>query len=148
MLITYNETEYDCNDAFSFKDFTKRFGPLWFGTLSGVVYASCFLSETPDNHIFSDSMTGVTFIKCNLDNVFIPPGNTVIDCSQKRFKSQNDLNDWLIDGADKPTLPFNYTMFTKLALPMPDPLDIPLVKVDEPVDLIKEAETIKASEPK
>lgn len=139
MIITYNEIQYDCSDEFSFKDFTGRanLNPL------GVVYGSCFSQETPDSHIFPDNITGVTFIKCNLDNVFIPQGNTVIDCWQRRFKVQDDLNDWLIGTDNKPTMPFNHKIFTKLGLPMPLPKDIPPPKVSERIDLIKVAEIKK-----
>lgn len=87
---------------FSQKDFT---GWDWNDRerLDGeTIEGSCFSQETPDSHIFPEDMTGVTFIHCNLDNVFIPDGNTVKDCSQKRFLVQNDLRDWYIDADDKP----------------------------------------------
>src|SRR3990167_602993 len=133
MIFTYNKTEYNLNDDYSFKDFTGRSNL----EVSGIIYGSCFSQEIPDNHIFPDNMTGVTFIKCNLDNVFIPAGNTIIDCWQRRFKVQNDLNDWLLDKNNQPTMPTNHKYFTKFNLPMPLPEDIPLIKVDEVIDLIK-----------
>lgn len=138
----YNDIKYDINDEYSFKDFTGRSG-LCFEKISGIVYASSFGNETPDNHIFPGTMSGVTFIKCNLDNVFIPIGNTVIDCSQRRFKVQNDGNDWLIDGSDNSVLPINYKIFTKFGLPIPQSKDIPITKMDETVDLIESAKIIK-----
>lgn len=142
MKLTYNKIEYDYNEVFSFKDFTNRTNI----ELSGVVYASCFSQETPDNQIFVAGMTGVTFIKCNLDNVSIPDGNTVIDCSQKRFKVQNDLNDWIIDTANNPVEPVNAKIFVKLGLPIPKPEDIPVIKVDKVIDLLEKAkiESVKA----
>jgi len=147
MIKIYNKIEYNINDDYSFKDFTGRSNL----EVSGIVYGSCFSQEIPDNHIFPNDMTGVTFIKCNLDNVFIPVGNTIIDCSQRRFFVQNDKNDWLIndwqdwllDVNDKPTMPTNHKYFTKFGLPMPLPEDIPIAKADEPIDLIKVAEIKK-----
>lgn len=139
---TYNNFEYNINDVYSFKDFTGRAAHV-LEDISGIVYASCFSNETPDAHIFPDNISGVIFIKCNLDNVFIPVGNTVIDCSQRRFKVQNDGNDWLIDGASKPTLPINHKIFTKFGLPMPKPMDIPAIRVTECVDLLEVAKTKK-----
>ena len=138
MKQTYNQIEYDINPEYSFKDFTNR-SHQHLENISGVVYRSCFSNDNPDAHIFPDTMTGVTFIYCNLDNVFIPAGNTVIDCSQKKFKAQNDLNDWLIDDKGKPTMPINHKAFTKQGLPVPKPADIPLVKGEKVVDLLEVA---------
>lgn len=139
MKITYNEITYNCSDEFSFKDFTGRanINP------SGIIYASCFSQEEADRHIFPDGMTGVTFIKCNLMNVFIPAGNTVIDCLQERFKVQNDRNDWLIGADNKPTMPIDHKIFTKLGLPIPNPLDIPKIKLGQCLDLLEYAKFLK-----
>lgn len=138
MKQTYNKIEYDINPDYSFKDFTNRSHQHLEG-ISGVVYGSCFSNETPNAHIFPDTMIGVSFIKCNLDNVFIPAGNTVIDCSQQRFKKQNDLNDWLIDSKGIPTMPINHKIFTKMGLLIPLAKDIPLTEVSEAVDLLEVA---------
>lgn len=140
MKQTYNQIDYDINPDYSFKDFTGRTN---LGKMSGVIYGSCFSQETPGNHIFPDTMSGVTFIKCNLDNVFIPAGNIVIDCWQRKFKVQNDMNDWLLDANNNPTMPFNHKVFTKLGLPIPLVSGIPIKKVSEAVDLIKVAEIKK-----
>ena len=139
MIKIYNQTEYNLNDDYSFQDFTGRSNL----EVSGIVYGSCFSQEITDNHIFPDDMTGVIFIKCNLDNVFIPAGNIVIDCSQRRFFVQNDKNDWLINEKNEPIMPVNHKYFTKFNLPMPLPEDIPQIKSDEPIDLIKVAEIKK-----
>ena len=137
MLKIYEGIEYNCNDDFSFKDFTGR-GKPHFPIVTGVIYGSCFSQETPDTSIFPTDMQGVTFIKCNFDNVYIPPNNTVIDCWQRRFKVQNDRNDWLVDNNNFPIKPSQFKIFDKLALPMPDPKDIPLTMLSEDaVDLVK-----------
>ena len=142
MLITYNKTEYDCSDEFSFKDFTGR-GDVHFGGMKAdmIIYGSCFSHEIPDIQIFPD--IPITFIKCNLDNVRLSSKQTAIDCWQRRFKVQNDRNDWLIDAVAKPVMPFNHKVFTKMDLPMPLPKDIPLVMVTEVVDLIEVAKVKK-----
>ena len=144
MKIIYNKIEYDCNDVFSGKDFTGRANQHFDG-ISGIIYASCFSQDNPDSHCFPDTMVGITFIKCNLDNVFIPIGNTVIDCSQKRYKVQNDRNDWLIDENNNPVKPMNHKLFTKLGLPIPLPKDIPMSMVEESIDLIEYAKILKVS---
>ena len=137
MKIRFQEGEIECGPA-SQQDCTgARFVDI---ADNQVVYGSCYSQETPNSVIFRPDMTGVTFRNCNLMNVLIPPGNTVIDCQTQRFKVQNDHNDWMIDALDKPVLPLNHKIFTKRGLPMPDPKDIPAVKSPERVDLVKAAE--------
>lgn len=137
MKITYNKIEYTCSDIYSFKDFTGQ-GNL---EVSGIIYASCFSQEDLDRHIFPNNMKGVTFIKCNLMNVFIPSGNIIIDCNTNRFQVQNDLNDWIIDLDNKPIEPIDAKIFIKLGLPIPNPKDIPTTKVDVVIDLKEVAKT-------
>lgn len=114
--------EYEYNEEWSFKDFTGRTGLEVPNDI--VIYRSCFSNETLDAKVFPDDMKGVTIIYSNLDNVFIPDGNTVIDCTQNRFKVQNDKEDWILDGTDKPLEPVNKKLFEKLGLSI-DPLDLP-----------------------
>lgn len=66
------------------------------------LYACNFSQEKPDTRVFPDNMKGATFICSNLDNVYIPEGNTIIDnngtCgSRKRYKTDDKGEDWLID---------------------------------------------------
>lgn len=89
-----------------------------------IIENSCFSQETPDTHVFPEDMTGTTFIDCNLDNVFIPQGNTVIRGSQKRFKVQNDLRDWIIDKNNNPIELVNKKYWQMNGYPT-DPKDIP-----------------------
>ena len=104
-LITYDDT-------YSLKDFSGI--DLRKAKLDGkTIYGSCFARELPDTKIFSDDMVGVRFIQNNLDNVFIPPGNLVMGGSQRKFKAQNDLRDWEIDGSGNPTKIVNEDFWRK-----------------------------------
>lgn len=100
MRVEYLETFYECSDAYSFKDMTGWDLSARRDLNGQVIYASCFSQETPDREIFQ--MTGVTFIRCNLSNVLIPPNNTAIDCQRVRFESQPDGKDWEVDENNEP----------------------------------------------
>ena len=138
MHVLFSEGRIDCDNEFSCKDFTNAGREIDIPD-GAYVYGSCFSQETPDSKIFRASMKSVTFRNCNLSNVFIPDGNTVIDCQADRYEVQNDLNDWIIDDNGYPVKPLNYTLFVKSGLAMPLPQDIPAEKVDAPVDLIAAA---------
>lgn len=84
----------------SFTDYTGRY--LGDETAQGTIEGSCFSQETPDSVVFPADMQGVTFIRCNLDNVFMPEGNTVIGGSQRRFMALDDGNDWFVDENNNP----------------------------------------------
>jgi len=145
MKYEYAGIKYDIDERYSFKDFTGRNLKKEDIPNNVVIYGSCFSQEIVDRNIFRDDMTGVTFIKCNLDNCFIPVGNVVVDCWQRKFSCQNDGNDWILDKDSKPLKPVNHKIFTKLSLPMPDPKDIPVVKCEECIDLLKAAKTKQLS---
>lgn len=137
MKILFKEGEIECSEQ-SCKDFTReQFVDIADGAY---VYGSCFSKEMPDTVIFRADMKGVTFRNCNLMNVRIPDGNTVIDCQTQRFTVQNDGNDWVIGEDGKPVEPLNSLIFRKRGLPLPDPKEIPLLPVEKPVDLVAAAE--------
>jgi len=138
-----NNLEFTYDDNYSHKDFTGR--ELLDKDLSGItIFGSCFLQEIPDSKIFPDNMTGVTFINCNLDNVFIPAGNETIGCSQRKFKVQNDMIDWILDTDLKPKEPISKEEFIKYGISI-DPKDIPKTKMTESIieNKIKELSEIK-----
>ncbi len=62
---------------YSHRDFTGRTLIEAIDLDNQVILNSCFSQETDGDlvHIFPEDMTGVNFVNCNLDNVFIPPGN-------------------------------------------------------------------------
>lgn len=134
--------QYDYDEKLSFRDFTNwefKSRPEY-DFNNKVIYSSCFMQETPDSDIFGNIIRGAVFINCNLDNVIIPEGNTIImegGGSQKRFKNQNDGNDWEIDEENKPTRPVSYKIFIKRGLAVPQPNELPLQKTAEAVDWLK-----------
>ena len=129
MEIKYNNEIVEMNSEFSQKDFTHQTVEL---PNNINVYASCFSQEKVDTHVFPDDMTGVTFYNCNLDNCFIPLGNTVIGGKNRRFTVQNDGEDWVIDSQNKPVEPVTKKRFLQLGLSI-DPKDIPKQKVVEAI---------------
>lgn len=115
--------------------------------LKGItIFGSNFYSETPDIKIFPDGMKDVKFVNCNLDNVVIPSGNIIQNCSTRRFKVQNDGNDWEVDLNNSPIKPLNSWVFTKFNLPIPEPKDIPVEKTAGPIDLMAVARIKKESD--
>lgn len=65
------------------------------------IHGLCLSNETPDAQVLPPNLKGTTFIYCNMDNVFIPPGNTLINCSNRKFKAQEDGEDWLVHPVTK-----------------------------------------------
>lgn len=131
MTITYNNIEYEISESYSFKDMTGWDLSAREDMDGIVIYGSCLSHETPDAETLPTNLTGATFIKCNLDNVKVPPGNTVIDCSVRRFSVQNDLEDWIINPVTRaPVEPINRKMFESLGLSI-DPRNIPAERQSE-----------------
>lgn len=97
-----------------------------------IVENSCFSQETPDKHIFRENMNKVIFRDCNLDNVFIPKGNIISNCSQKKFAVQNDKEDWIVDETNSPVVPIAQKQYETLGLSI-DPNDIPPVKMEQSI---------------
>jgi len=116
------------NQKYSFKDFMgHNFSTANASEFNNTeIVGSCFYQENkPDAEIFPSGMTGVTFKRCNLDNVKVPAGNTVeSDCCNRKIKVQNDLEDWVLDGTNSPVEPVAKKKFIRLGLSI-DPTDIP-----------------------
>lgn len=104
------------NEKYSFKDFSGRdFSKLdpkkEFNNTE--IVGSCFYQENkPFSEIFPALMTGVIFKRCNLDNVKIPKGNTIVTdgwekCCNKQIHVQNDLRDWEVDKDLKAVRPLH-----------------------------------------
>lgn len=76
--------------------------------------------------IFPDGMTGVIFDHCNMDNIVVPVGNTVLpNCCHRTIIPQNDLCDWIADDDTlAPVEPIDKAEFIELGLSI-RPEDIP-----------------------
>ncbi len=139
------------NDKYSGKDFTHHtfldVDPSEFN--NSTIKGTCFYYEIMDGRvgyiqIFPTGITEVIFENCNLDNIFIPPGNTIIDGCHRCIKIQNDLEDWITDKDGNPQEPMSKDQFKKLGIPI-DPEYIPLEKQDERITAIVE-ETLEILE--
>ena len=109
--LVYKGITYTVLDSMSNKDFTGQDVSKGINLNNKVIHSSCFSQEKPDSTPFKNTLTGCTFIMCNLDNCFIPNGNTVIDCTQKRFKVQKDGEDWYVDALNNPISPVDIDGF-------------------------------------
>jgi len=98
-----------------------------------IIRNSCFYQDGVINrHIFPEDMTGVIFEDCNLDNVFVPEGNTIKGGTHKNILIQNDGSDWVLDNAAKPVEPMDKELRQKLGVSI-DPKDIPKTKTAAPL---------------
>lgn len=64
--------------------------------MDGLYIEGLCLSQCTPRSVLPSGLTGVTFSNCNLDNVVIPPGNTLISCLNRRYLAQEDGQDWEI----------------------------------------------------
>ena len=123
------------NEKYSYKDFMDK--DLTRESASDFnnseIIGSCFYQQiAPETQVFPSGITGVKFSKCNLDNVLIPPGNTIEGGCHRKIKVQNDLEDWFLDNSLKPVEPMSKKKFIELGIST-DPKDIPATKLDKRV---------------
>lgn len=145
--IFYEGQWIEMNDKYSFKNFTnqdlsKEKDLKNINIYSSTFYQQCGLNDTPGwRHIFPEDMKGVTFYNCDLNNVYVPPGNTIIDpCGRhKLLKEQNDRTQWILNEDLSPKAPLHYEYFIKLGIST-DPKDIPLTPMIKNLMKVKEDE--------
>lgn len=106
------------------------------------ITGSNFAQETPNSNAFP-SMTGKTFIDCNLDNVTVPGGNVLINSPNRRIEKQNDQEDWICDSGGNPLEPITKKAFIELGISI-DPADIPISPTSEPIVTTKQREQTEA----
>lgn len=137
MNIIYNGIEYNISEKYSNKDMTG-----WNLSnrkdMNGIVISnSCLSNEILDASVLPSDLSGTTFIDCNLDNVIVPVGNLVLGGSQRKFKCQNDGEDWIVDAIQKKAIePVNKKLFLNLGISI-DPKDIPAIKQDQAITVKK-----------
>ena len=123
MKVIHAGVEYDCSESHSNRDFTGWDFRQRESLAGLVIFGSCFSQETLRTRIFSVSLVA-TFIACNLDNVLVPAGCVVIDCSRRKFRRQNDGEDWILNASDAPVEPIAKKRYLQLGLSV-NPADIP-----------------------
>ena len=93
------------------------------------IVKTCFAQQEPDTLVFPDGVRGLTLSYCDLTNVLIPDGVTIVEgCLVQSVKVQNDGNDWVLDAEKKPVEPVNKKYLESQGMSV-DPADIPLVDV-------------------
>lgn len=70
--------------------------------MSGRTIEGMCLSQCTPRAVLPADLTGTTFVDCNLDNVVVPEGNTLIRTANRRYLAQEDGNDWEVDENDNP----------------------------------------------
>ncbi len=123
------------NEKYSYKDYmNKELSEEKASDFNDTeIIGSCFYQEgDPDQEIFPVGITGVNFIRCNLDNVKLPAGCTVFGGTNKKIKIQNDLSDWILDKDGNPTEPIDKKDREEAGISC-DPKDIPVTKLDTPL---------------
>ena len=104
MQIEYNDQMIEMDSEWSHRDLTHCSSFLIPNDIN--IYGTCFACQSP-TRVFLETMRGVTFYHCNLDNCHIPEGNTLIGCSNRMFAPQADGTDWLVDEAGNPLSPLD-----------------------------------------
>lgn len=127
-------------NAYSNRDFTGQILSDRTDMDGLTIENSCFSNETPNTHVFPDSMRGVTLVDCNLDNLFLPNDTQMVRCSHRFFQVQNDGEDWIVDPDTlEPIEPLNGDGFERLGLST-NPKDLPKEQLDKSIlELTKEA---------
>lgn len=71
------------------------------------IHNSCFyqkakIGDKIPKDIFPDGVENLIFVRCNLDNVLLPKGATMIDSTNKLIQQQIDGLNWIVDKTLKP----------------------------------------------
>ena len=120
------------NKKYSYKDFTGQdFSNVPASEFNNSeIVGSCFFQRKAINtDVFPVGMIGVTFSKCNLNNVLVSIGNTIDKGCHENIAIQNDGVWWKVDSFLKPIEPLSTRKFIKLGIST-DPKDIPLTKLE------------------
>lgn len=117
------------NNDYSHKDFTGV--SLRTRSVSGFdgseIVGTCFSQQKPNTKVFPDGITGVIFRGCNLDNVFIPRGNTIENSPNRNIVMQMDNMNWIVDKTGKPIEPAAKKLMLKKGMSI-NPKDLPVIQ--------------------
>ena len=126
-----------CSKKYSFQDFTNQHLRTATDLDGTIIIGSCFYqvcsaahAGDPLKHIFPEDMRDVFFVECNLDNVYIPPGNTLNQCSHRRIKRMNDGEYWFVGEDFKPIEPIHKKRLELLQANV-NPEKIPAEKISD-----------------
>ena len=83
-----------------------------------IIVGNCFSQEKPDTQVFPEGSKNITFKRCNLSNVKLPPGSIVDGCQTTRFRAQSvegeEIDqDWELDELDNPVRPLDHKAWTR-----------------------------------
>lgn len=139
----------DYNDEWSLRNFANQ-SNIFAGRgkeLDGMtIYASCFYQESLDIDVFPSDVKNLTLVYCNLDNVNISAGVTVIaNRPQRHIQVQNDCRDWELDANNQPIKLVNEKAELILGRSI-DPVDIPQIKLESIDDLPSKFDYVKVAE--
>lgn len=65
----------------------------------------CLTQMAPDTVALPSGVTDCVLQDCQLDNVLIPSGFSVVRGSTRRFLAQPDGTDWIVDENNQPVSP-------------------------------------------
>lgn len=100
-----------------------------------VIEGLCLSQEIPNSEVLPPDLE-CTFVDCNLDNVLIPPGVTMIRCRNRLYQVQSDGSDWIIDPETyEPIEPLNPMDYMLYGLSM-HPDDLPDETLPEPATVV------------
>lgn len=125
--------EIDCDEEYSHRVFSNwNFIGLDIDLSSRTICDSSFAQEIPNSVIFPDSYKYINFVHCDMKNVDVGLDNILIECDNRKYQVQNDLEDWVIDEFGTPIEPLNKDLFIDLGLSI-DPIDIPIEPMKESI---------------
>jgi len=108
---------------------------------SSEIIGSSFYQDIPYSKVFPDSIKGVKFINCNLDNCIIPIGAIVIGGTNKHFKVMNDQEYWIVDKNKNPIIPLDTIIFKRVGISI-NPRDISIRPLSEPITITYDPDLI------
>lgn len=92
LLLAVNCFAFD--DKYSFKDWSEADFTTATDLNGKTIRGAYFYKEgKPFREVFPADMKGVTFEFCNLDNVVVPEGNTMIGCCNRQIMFNEALKD-------------------------------------------------------